>query len=529
MTEQAQRLERLRKIKRLQELKALKGGAVPTSGPPAVSAGPAIPERGSPEYEARRAELLKGQSEAQAQSDKAGRRIKGLNKTLGVANSVNRFANAATLHVPDRIASTAQSGFDKVVGNEGRDRHQELKTVKEAVRQQFPKSSLASDIGGSIAGASKIAGAGGTALKFAKNKGLLATSAALAADGAAFAGADALVDGRDVSKEARNGGIGGAIANVAARGAGAGVSKLFKGKVPAVPSTQDLLDGATRTRNQIQELGVRYSPEQVRQLAQGAQDDISITGIDAVGGKVGKTVKRLVKNADKGATFEQLDKLRKQIDLPVTASNSDKRLAGLLRGHIDDFSARIDPEQGSREGLSDLLAASRDFTKRGRTAEALEQALETATSRTKQSGTGGNFDNNLRQEIGKVINKQGKFLPQEILDDLEKVRRGSKKQNLSRLVGRGLSPDTGALNLLATGAATVATGGSNLLPQAGGFLLKKGSERTSRKGIERIIRELQAGSKQAAARPETRISKAAADKKVQETIARALLGASLTY
>ena len=91
-----------------------------------------------------------------------------------------------------------------------------------------------------------------------------------------------------------------------------------------------------------------------------------------------------------------------------------------------------------------------------------------------------------------------------------------------------MSPTTGALNVLATAAATAKTGGLNIPVQLGGLALKKGSERKTLRSIEDVIRQVQAGSKTALARPETAASRAVANSQHQEEVARLLAVAGIT-
>ena len=495
-----ERLQQLRAKKRLAELRAKQSGG---AAQPTQAVSGLAPER-------------------QAAVDNfIDTQVKGRtgNFSSFTTGAVRGASLGASDHVMAGLNSLIPVGKDKEVldfkGNLNA-----VRQIEDARQAENPNFALAGKIPATIRTA---IGAG--ALKpfqAFKGKGLLAGTAGLGLEGAALAGTEAALNGGDAAGAAKTGGLLGAGANVLTRGIGGKIAGAFKGKKPEVPTTQDLLDGARDTRKQLKDLGAEFSPDQVKQLANGVLDDVPVEGIDRVGGKVGKAARQIVKNAGSPATFEQLDNLRKQIDLPVTASNSDKRLAGLLRGHIDDFVQKVDPASGSGEGLGGLLSKSRDFTKRGRTAEALEGAIQTAKTRTAKSGTGGNLDNNLRSEVDKVLKKQGKFLDSATRKQLEAISRGSKSQNLARSFGRAFSPTTGALQGAASGAGAVATGGLSIPLNIAGIAAKKGSERKTQKNIEDLIRQIQAGSKSAAARPDTKISKALEDEDVQRDLARAL-------
>ena len=197
------------------------------------------------------------------------------------------------------------------------------------------------------------------------------------------------------------------------------------------------------------------------------------------------------------------------------------RESSILRGEIDEFLERTIPDQGPR-GVKGLLDQSRDFTRRGRSAEAFEGLIEEAKRNAGKSGTGGNLDNSLRQAVDRTLKKQGKFLNQAEREAAERIVRGTRGQNAARLIGRGLSPTTGALNSLATTGAALATSGASIPVQLAGLGLKKGSEATTKRRINDLVRQIQAGSKDAAARPETTLSQAVTNSKKQQELAAIL-------
>jgi len=185
---------------------------------------------------------------AQAQSAKAQKKIDVLNKALLPLNATMRFADGATLGIPTRIQAGIMEGKDLITG-EDRDRYAELKGVKDDLKKQFPKSSTTAEIGGAIFGLGKIAKAGGTATTLVPQglkgvKGLGATTAAVAADGAAIAGAEALINGRDVKKAVGQGAGLGAALNVATRG-------LVKAGNPVVQNIKARFNPELMARNQL--------------------------------------------------------------------------------------------------------------------------------------------------------------------------------------------------------------------------------------------------------------------------------------
>jgi hypothetical protein len=476
------------------------------------------PEQGTPEWQRQYDDAEAKKQQGYVDAERSEGVSKNVNRALLPLNAANRFGNAALLGLPDRVQAALMDGKDFITGDD-RDRYAELKEQKNRLREQFPKTSLGADIGGSIAGFGKLQSAGAVPSSLIKGKGLKATTLGAAVDGAAISGANALIEGRGVGTSTAEGGLLSAGANVLLRGAGNAVQPLLRGKRPEAPTTKDLLSQASQTRKQLDDQGVVFAPSQLKELSRGITDELPVKGLDAVEGTALRSIKRLLKNQNKPATFDQLDKLRqKAVPNKVNATKAELRESGIIRSHIDDFMSSTTPAQGP-SGLKGLLDDSRELTRRGRTAEAFEDVLVEARRNAGKSGTGGNFDNNLRQGVARVLKKNRKFMRPEEIEAAERLIHGTPGQNIARLVGRGLSPTTGALNALATTGAGLATGGWSIPVQAGGLGLKKGSEKITKGRLDDLIRQIQAGSKQAIARPETSVSKFVSDAEKQQQLA----------
>ena len=506
-----------------------------------------IPERGTPEYNQRMAELQAGMDAGQQQSDSAQSKLNLIKPVLGAANLGSRFANSATLGVPNRILSTAQAAGDALSGQDNGPRHAQLKGQLEDVRQQFPKSSLGADVGGGIFGVGKVSAAKALpsqlaakiAPKLAQGGGRLGSlarsTAGLGLDGALIAGTDALVDGRDALKEATTGGLMGAGLNVLTRGAGAGLSKAFKGKKPAVPSTKDLKRTANANYKKIDDLGVTFTDGALGALKRGVSDDLLNPNV-ALDKAVHPATSRIMKdlNALKGdVPFTKLEQIRKRAERVGGGKfgGEDSFAAKIVSDNIDKFlasSPQVTSASAPSNTIKEAIDTARGSYRQFKSAESVEDAIQRAVKNTQKSGSGGNFDNNVRRALDSLQNgKKGKFLDAEVKAGIDGVVKGSAGANAARLGGK-LSPTSGGLTTLLSLGAAGATGGSSLLLNGLGFASKQIADKATKRKANDLLRQIQAGSKQVAARPDTKLSKAVADKKRQDEIARIFAAAGIS-
>jgi len=211
--------------------------------------------------------LQKRMNASEAQSAKAQKKIDNYKRVLRPLNATMRFADAATLGAPTRIQSGILEGKDLITG-EDRDRYAEVKGVKDDLKKMFPKTSAVSDVGGAIFGLGKVMKAGGTATRFVPQglkgaKGLGATTAAVAADGAAIMGTEALIAGRDPLKAAKQGAGVGAALNVATRGIGSALSPVaqnIKARFnPDLMAKNQLIAALKRSGQTVDDIKAKFS------------------------------------------------------------------------------------------------------------------------------------------------------------------------------------------------------------------------------------------------------------------------------
>jgi len=438
---------------------------------PAQATGRIKPEdamsQDSPEYKARMSELQAEGERFQADSDAAQSKLNVLKPVLGVANFGMRASNAATLGVPKRIASTALEVKDALTGAEDVDRHAQMNSDITRVKQQFPKSSLGADIGGAVAGLGKIASAGGTATRLVPQgmkgaKGLAATTGALAADGAIIAGAQALIDGKDVGDAAQKGGAFGVAANVVTRGAGKALTPLLT-KVKGSTSKVEIKRLRDVAYKRVDNMGVNYADDAVASLRQGLSDDLlnPVVSLDKATHPVSSKIYASIQKAKGDISFTKLEQFRKRAARVAANPNGgeDAYAASILSRNIDDFVMSAPASKaGGAEGqkVAAAIKEARELHRRFKGSQSIDDAVGKADLRASSGGSGANSDNATRQNIRQILDnpKRVKYFNDAERKAMEKVVRGSKGGNLARLVGK-MAP-TGVVSI---GGSAVVGGG----------------------------------------------------------------------
>jgi hypothetical protein len=110
---------------------------------------------------------------------------------------------------------------------------------------------------------------------------------------------------------------------------------------------------------------------------------------------------------------------------------------------------------------------------RAMTAQDIENAIAKGGCRAAKSGTGGNVDNALRQEIDKAAGDLS--LAPEEQAQLDRTVLGDRLTNTARYVGK-LDPTSGGLSAMLHLMSTIPTGGANIPFAAAGFGARKLAE-----------------------------------------------------
>lgn len=269
------------------------------------------------------------------------------------------------------------------------------------------------------------------------------------------------------------------------------------------PSLDDLRARQTDAYSTVEGSPVTVTTSSVDDLLNNVERRLLDENMDGVLHPSASRVAEIMRDrAGRPASITDIDAMRRIWRDNVSASNvpSESRLGQLAVDEIDNYLNSLNPGQlsgGSAEDIETALGAlntGRDATRRIRGAEQLDAATDRAARQAATSGTGGNMVNTNRQRINAILNnpKQRRGYRPEEVDEMNRVVRGSRTENLARLLGR-LSPTSGALPLMGGIAATAASPAMAAIP-AIGYLARGVGERMTDRNIKKLSATVRGGT-----------------------------------
>jgi hypothetical protein len=283
---------------------------------------------------------------------------------------------------------------------------------------------------------------------------------------------------------------------------------------PSAPKAQPLSRdelAATKDRayQAVDQSGVTYTPEAFRTLTQDMANGMDAQGFHAGLHPKSAAMMERIGQSDRGIpggyspTLTQLDQLRQQIGRDVASANDagDARMGQIMRGQIDNFINGAKPEDLAAAGIdpaeaADLINTARGLNTRLAKVDAINEATGLADRRAARTGSGGNIDNVIRQNMDKLLESVPNWTPEE-RQALDNIVMGGRGQNLLRLLGK-LSPSGNGLHLLlnlgATGAGGAVGGpggaAAGAAPAVVGILSKLAADGITRGKVARLVAEL---------------------------------------
>lgn len=320
------------------------------------------------------------------------------------------------------------------------------------------------------------------------------------AQGAAMGGAygfgsgDGQWDDR-LRSAAIGGAIGGAAGGVVHKAANALSTRAAR---KAIPDVDDLRALSQAGYEAAENAGVIVRPEGMRRIATETVNDLADFGYHPqLQPKIGTLLSEMERLGNTNTTYKGLDTLRKMASR-VAGSNdpSEAALATRIINRLDDYMANLPADDvltGNAQQAARGIRQGRDNWSRMRRAELVDAARVKAERRAASTGTGGNLENTLRQNVRSILDNPRRsrgMTPAEI-EMAERVVRGTPTQDALRLVGR-LSPTTGGLSaMMNVGAA--AFNPFLAIPGAVGFGAKALADRATRQNVHRLSELVRSG------------------------------------
>lgn len=237
---------------------------------------------------------------------------------------------------------------------------------------------------------------------------------------------------------------------------------------PKSPDINELRVTRDRAYEAVKKLGASYTPQSYDKmlvdLVQDVKSDsISPTRHERAYSFINDMIQR---RNGKPMTLTELDQLRQEVrrDLITPAYSNPNAAADAHFG--EKILDAIDDMIASDASGSQTMKVARESHARLRKSELIEEAIEKAERRASSTGSGGNLNNALRQNIRAILDnpKRRKGFSKEELAAMEDLVRQGKMENFLRVVGK-LSPSGNGL------MAALGIGGAMLNPAIGGVSL----------------------------------------------------------
>lgn len=276
------------------------------------------------------------------------------------------------------------------------------------------------------------------------------------------------------------------------------------------PEIDDLYAAKNAAYKTVDNLGAQYSSEAIDSLYMDMYRRVGEANIDPTPDGVHKaTVRMLERLQDRSGptSLTRLDQLRQLIrrDVINSGSDGDKEMGRRMIDSIDDFIDNAGPDQISGvtgETASWAIRTARQANTVLRKSETLQEALENARLRAASSGSGGNIENTIRQELRKIVTSPKKsmgFTREEIAQMKAIIDRGGPIDSIVRTIGK-LSP-TGNGLMAALGLGATATNPLFAAAPAIGLVSKALSDRATQGATEALTRTVRSGGNPTALPP----------------------------
>lgn len=320
---------------------------------------------------------------------------------------------------------------------------------------------------------------------------------------------------------ALGGAIGGAAGGVVHKAANALANRAAR---HAIPDVDDLRSLSQAGYEAAENAGVIVRPEGMRRIATETVNDLAEFGYHPqLQPKIGTLLSEMERLGNTNTTYKGLDTLRKMASR-VAGSNdpAESALATRIINRLDDYMTNLpadDVIMGNAQQASQGIRQGRDNWSRMRRAEMVDTAKLKAERRAATTGTGGNLENTLRQNVRSILDnpRRSRGMTPAELEAAERVVRGTPGQDALRLAGR-LSPTTGGLSaMLNVGAA--AYNPFLAIPGAIGMGAKALADRGTRANVQQLSELIRSGGMTA-----DDIAKLAAKGIGREDIIRAIMG-----
>jgi len=280
---------------------------------------------------------------------------------------------------------------------------------------------------------------------------------------------------------------------VLALGAGAGaLAPAAAGRQRPQPVDVEKLRAAKQAAYEaVDQAGVKYTPQAFGDLADNIAKDAASAKLNPMRHpKAASMLEEIQGLKGSSPSLTELDQLRQVVRRDVASASDDaERFFGQrMIKQIDDFIDTAGPNAvvaGDAQQAAGLMKNARASNTRFRKVEDVTDAVESAKLRAGSTGSGGNVDNAIRQNLRRVLENGKNFSPEEEAA-LKSIVMGGKGQNALRLVGK-LSPSGNGLMAALNLGSAATFGGMGAVPGAAGIGAKAAADAMTRQKVTSLL------------------------------------------
>lgn len=237
---------------------------------------------------------------------------------------------------------------------------------------------------------------------------------------------------------------------------------------PASPPTIDALRTEKNAAyRDAESVGATYSPQNYDDMLTGLAQDVTAAHISPTRhARAASFIQDMLSRRGKPMSLTEIDQLRQEVrrDLITPSYTNQEAAADAFFG--DMILDRIDEMIATVPDASQAMLKARQANTTLRKSELVEEAITKAVRRTESTGSGGNINNAIRQNIRQILDnpKRRRAFSKEEIDAMEELVKQGRMENFLRLVGK-LSPSGNGL------MAALGIGGTMINPAIGGISL----------------------------------------------------------
>lgn len=397
---------------------------------------------------------------------------------LGSSDEIGAGVAAAGVRGMQMLGATPDTGesYREIYDNI----HGDLQGQREQFREENPGTALAANIGGAVltggAGAAKVLS------KLPSTASKLQRAGAVSAVGGVeggIIGASSANQGERLKGGATGAAVGAVAAPVVAGAVNTVTGKLAqrsaeKAVAKAAPTREEVKAASSALYKEADDLGVSITQQGLSDLSDGLSGLAKASGFNKrIHPKVAAALESFEDLAGKNPTLKELDIQRRILGSAANSMEPDeRRIAAMLIEELDDYVLNIKPQHiatGNGQRAGEILEQARGLWAQNRKAGLIEDALEKA--RNQASG----FENGIRVQFRNLLNDKKKMrgFTDEEKDAIKQVVRGTKKENMLRLIGKLGFGEGASTNLVGAsigagfGSLVGGTAGAVMTPIAG--------------------------------------------------------------